>query len=56
MDMATIMTNVGVIVEAAIGWINQFVTVITANPLLLAFVVVAFVGLAVGLIKRLIRL
>lgn len=56
MDMSTLMSNVGVIVENAIGWITDFCTVITANPLLLSFVVVAFVGLAVGLIKRLIRL
>lgn len=56
MDMSTLMSNVGTIVDSAIGWIGQFVTVITANPLLLAFVVVAFVGLGVGLIKRLIRL
>ena len=32
------------LVTAAIGWIGQFVTVIVDNPLLLMFVVTAFVG------------
>lgn len=54
--MSTIMTAVGDIVTNAITWIGDFVGVITSNPLLLAFVVVAFVGLGIGLIKRLIRL
>lgn len=56
MDMATLLSNVTTFVTEAIKWIGQFVAVITDNPLLLAFVIVAFVGLGVGLIKRLIRL
>lgn len=54
--MSTIMTAVGDIVSSGIEWISDFVTVIVSNPLLLAFVVVAFVGLSIGLIKRIIRL
>lgn len=54
--MADIITAISALVTAAIGWIGEFVTVIVAQPLLLAFVVVAFVGLGVGLIKRIIRL
>lgn len=50
------MTNVGTIVTQSISWIGEYLEVITAQPLLLAFVIVAFVGLGVGLIKRLIRL
>lgn len=50
------MTNVGTIVTQAISWIGDYVGVITEQPLLLAFVVVSFVGLGVGLINRLIRL
>ena len=56
MTMAEILTQVTSIVTEAVGWIGQYVTVITSQPLLLMFVVVAFVGLGVGLIKRLIRL
>lgn len=54
--MSSILTSVGEMVTSAITWIGQFVTVITDNPLLLAFVIVAFVGLGVGLIRRLIRM
>lgn len=54
--MADIISAVTSLVTASIGWINSFVGVITAQPLLLMFVITAFVGLGVGLIKRLIRL
>lgn len=54
--MQTIMTAVGDIVSSGIEWITDFCTVIVSNPLLLSFVVVAFVGLSIGLIKRIIRL
>lgn len=54
--MASILSSVTDFVTAAIGWVTQFTTVITGQPLLLMFVIVAFVGLGVGLIKRLIRL
>lgn len=54
--MADILSNVTLLVTEAIDWVTAFVGVITAQPLLLMFVVVAFVGLGVGLIKRLIRL
>lgn len=56
MTMAQIMENVGTIVENSITWISDFASVITSNPLILAFVLVAFVGLSVGLIRRLISL
>lgn len=56
MSMATLLSNVTSMVTEAITWVQMFVTCITDNPLLLMFVVVAFVGLGVGLIKRLIRL
>lgn len=54
--VATIIANVTTIVTEAIKWVGQFVTVITANPLLLMFVIAGFVGLGVGLIKRIVRL
>lgn len=53
--MNTIMTAVSAIVSEAIKWIGQFTAAITGNPLLLAFVVVSFVGLGVGLIRRIIH-
>lgn len=54
--MEAIMGSVTTIVEAAISWITSFVGVIVAQPLLLAFVLLSFVGLGVGLIARLLRL
>lgn len=54
--MADIITSITSLVTASIGWINSFVGAITGQPLLLLFVITSFVGLGVGLIKRLIRL
>lgn len=54
--MAAILTAITSIVTEAITWITSFVSAITGQPLLLLFVVVAFVGLGIGLIRRIIRL
>ena len=55
-SLAAIINNVGSLVTAAVSWVGSFVGAITDNPLILMFVIVGFVGLGVGLIKRLIRL
>lgn len=54
--LATILANITSFVSSAVTWIGSFVGAITGSPLLLAFVIVAFVGLGVGLIGRLIHL
>ena len=54
--IATIVGHVTTLVTEAIKWVGSYVGVITSNPLLLMFVIVAFVGLGVGLIKRLVRI
>ena len=56
--MAGIISSIGSLVTGAISWVTAFVGALSAegNELLLAFVLVAFVGLGVGLIKRLIRM
>ena len=54
--IATLLGNVTTFVTSAVSWIGSFVGAITGNPLILMFVIVAFVGLGVGLINRLIRL
>lgn len=54
--VATILTSVGDIVTSGISWVGDFAGAITGNPLILMFVAVSFVGLGIGLIKRLIRL
>ena len=53
--VSTIVTNVTSLVTEAVKWTGSFATAITSNPLILTFVIVAFVGLGVGLIKRLVR-
>lgn len=53
-SMAGILSSISSVVTSAISWVGSFVGAITGNPLLLLFVVVAFVGLGVGLIKRII--
>lgn len=54
-DMEAILNNVTLFVTEAIDWVTAFVTVVTGQPLLLMFAITSFVGLGVGLIKRLIR-
>lgn len=54
--IASLLGNVTAFVTEAIKWVGSFVGAITSNPLLLMFVIVAFVGLGVGLIKRLVRI
>lgn len=54
--MTDIIAAVSSVVTAAVGWIGQFVTVITGNPILLIGIIVSFVGLGAGLIKRLMRI
>lgn len=53
--IATIVGNVTTLITEAVKWVGSFVGAITSNPLILMFVIVAFVGLGVGLIKRLVR-
>ena len=54
--MSSILSSISSVVTAAIGWVGSFVNVITSNDLLLLFVIVAFVGLGVGLLSRLMHL
>ena len=54
--ISTLLSNVTAFVTSAVSWVGSFVGAITSNPLILMFVIVAFVGLGVGLINRLIKL
>lgn len=47
--------DISSMVDFSIGWIGQFVEVVTSNALLLCFCVVMFVGLGIGLIARIKR-
>lgn len=62
--MAAILSAVTDVVTASIGWMGDFLSVITAtnsegqftNPILLLFVIIPLVGLGIGLLKRLMNL
>ena len=54
--LAAIISDIGSLVTGSVSWIGSFVGAITSNPLILMFVIIGFVGLGVGLIKRLTRL
>lgn len=53
-----LLGNISSVITAAMGWAGDVVTFITASghELVLLFVITAFVGLGVGLLKRMIRL
>lgn len=54
--LSNLITDIGSMVTGAVSWITSYIGAVTSNPLILAFVIVAFVGLGVGLINRLIKL
>lgn len=52
--MNTILTAVGDVFTAAIGWVGDVGTTITGDPVLMLFcVAVPLVGLGIGIFKRL---
>lgn len=56
--MASILSAITSVVTTAMQWAGSVVTFITGegHELVLLFVIVAFVGLGVGMLKRMIRL
>lgn len=54
-SVATILTAAGDVVTEALTWVSDVATTMTNTPLILTFVVVSFVGLGVGLIRRMMR-
>ncbi len=53
--MAELLTNIGTVFTSAMGWAGTVGTKVAETPILLIGVVVGFVGLGVGLFKRLLR-
>lgn len=53
--ISTILTSVGDVFNAAIGWVGSVASTVTSEPILLMFAVVPAVGLGVGLFKRLLN-
>lgn len=56
--MSAILTSIGAVVTQAMTWAGSVVTFITGegHELVLLFVIVAFVGLGIGMLRRVIRL
>lgn len=54
--MASILESVGSIVSSAISWMTSFANFVTANPLVMLFVLIPLVGLGIGLFRRLLSL
>lgn len=50
--MADLITTIGVVVTGALGWMGQVVTAIMAQPILTLSVVIGFVGVGIGYMKR----
>ena len=55
MSVANLIGVIGEVFEAATGWVLTVAETIGSSPLLLFGVAVPFVGLGVGLFKRLMR-
>ena len=57
-EITTVQRIVDIVTEMVSGateWVGSYLTVIEESELLMFFMVVGFVGLGVGLIKRLMR-
>lgn len=55
MTMAKVISAISEVFIAAIGWVGTVSETVAGDPLLLLGVVIGFVGLGVGLFKRLLR-
>ncbi|MEA4896589.1 MAG: hypothetical protein VB064_15200 [Oscillospiraceae bacterium] len=53
MSTADVLSAIGSIVTASIGWMGQYATFIGTYPIVLVFVVLPLVGFAVSILKRL---
>ena len=54
--IASLLTSIGSIVTAAVGWMQSAGSAIAANPLALLFILLPLMGAGIGLFKRIINL
>lgn len=52
MDLTTFMIDVGSFVTALVTWMTNLLSFVTANPPLLVFVLIAFAGSIIGIVRR----
>ena len=55
MTMANLITTIGSVFEGVLGWAGTVGSTITSTPLLLFGVVLSFVGVGVGLFRRMLN-
>ena len=56
MTMATLIESITSVFTAAIGWVGTVADTVAGEPLLLIGVIIGFVGLGVGLFRRLLNI
>lgn len=54
--MTALLSMIGEIVTAAGSWIATIVGIITSTPIFMIGIVITFIGVAVGLVSRLLHL
>lgn len=55
MTMSSLITTIGTVFEGVLGWAGTVGNTIAGNPLLLFGVVLGFIGVGVGLFKRMLN-
>lgn len=56
MTLAQILEAITTIFTSIVSWVGSVINMITSNPLILLFVVMGVALIAVGVVKRLLRL
>lgn len=56
MTMATLLTTITSVFTSAVGWVGTVASTIADNPILLIGCVLGFIGVGVGLFKRMFRI
>lgn len=56
MTMETLLSTITDILASIINWVGSVITMITSNPLILLFVIIGVALIAIGVVKRLLRL
>ena len=55
MTMETVISTIGTVFNGALGWASTVANTVTGTPLLLFGVVLSFVGVGIGLFKRMLN-
>lgn len=56
MTLATLLDNITTILGNIVDWVGSVINMITSNPLILLFVIMGVALIAIGVVKRLLRL